>query len=322
LKLKTTPTGQTVQSDGIEILDQGALPPAYGRSRFERIALDSGGVAVMSRIIPANDLSIMVEPAEKDRIISSVLLKGSAALTLKDEETIMPEADTGYAFRYQNNPAKFSLKAGTEVLTFGISLPTNLYAQYLGDEIPDAVRCWIDQASSEHHLKTFSAPNELRAIFMGAETAALVGPLRRAYFEGAALMYASLVANEIAKQDGDHLSSEIAHLTRHEIDAVQAAYEELKRNLGNPPTLSQLARGVGLTEKRINHAFKAQFGTTVFEALRKERLEHAKRLLEETDLVPKEIAWASGYRHVSNFSNAFRRQFGCSPAKYKNHLKN
>jgi transcriptional regulator GlxA family with amidase domain len=48
-----------------------------------------------------------------------------------------------------------------------------------------------------------------------------------------------------------------------------------------PPRLGDLAHPVGLTEKRPNTGFRLMFGATVFEALRNERLDHARQALEE-----------------------------------------
>ncbi len=45
-----------------------------------------------------------------------------------------------------------------------------------------------------------------------------------------------------------------------------------------------------MSEKALNAGFRELFGTTVFETLRNERLEHARIALENTDLSVKEIA--------------------------------
>jgi AraC-like DNA-binding protein len=316
-KLNATLSEEASEPRRVEVHDRASLPNHFGETRFERIALDGGAAVAINRVTPANDIEIMAEASDENRIISSIFLKGRASITVGDNHAICPQTDTGYAFRYRNEPTRFNLKAGAEVVTFGVSVPVSLYARYLGDDIPDALRCWIAEPTTGHHLKTFKAPRELRAIFMGSESIDFVGPLRRAYFEGAALIYVSLVANEIAKQQGQVLSLAASSLTKSDIDAVEAARSILLQDIAEPPTLSALAQAVGLSEKRLNQAFKLRFGTTVFELLRKERLDYARLLLEETGMVPKEVAWASGYRHVSNFSNAFRRQFGYSPAKYK-----
>jgi AraC-like DNA-binding protein len=83
-----------------------------------------------------------------------------------------------------------------------------------------------------------------------------------------------------------------------------------------PPTLGELADAVGLSEKRLNTAFRLLFGSTVFEILRNHRLEHARQVLEEDSVALKEIAHRVGYTHVSNFIHAFRARYGTTPQQY------
>ena len=84
----------------------------------------------------------------------------------------------------------------------------------------------------------------------------------------------------------------------------------------HPPLLGELAIAVGLTEKRLNAGFRLLFGTTVFEALRNERLEHARQALQSERVSLKDVAFRVGYNHVANFSTAFSARFGATPRQY------
>jgi AraC-like DNA-binding protein len=85
----------------------------------------------------------------------------------------------------------------------------------------------------------------------------------------------------------------------------------------NPPFLLELARQVGLNEKKLNLGFKQVFGTTVFDYLRTYRLEKAKQLLNEGKMNVTEVAFGVGYLHHSTFSRSFTRHFGISPMAYR-----
>jgi AraC-like DNA-binding protein len=84
-----------------------------------------------------------------------------------------------------------------------------------------------------------------------------------------------------------------------------------------PPSLGELAAAAGLTEKRLNAGFRALFGTTVFETLRNERLEHARLVLDSEEVTLKAIAFRVGYNHVTNFINAFAARYGAPPRQYR-----
>jgi AraC-like DNA-binding protein len=67
---------------------------------------------------------------------------------------------------------------------------------------------------------------------------------------------------------------------------------------------------------RLNAGFRAVFGSTVFEALRNERLEHARLALETGGVSLEEAAFRVGYNHPTNFINAFSARYGASPGRY------
>ena len=45
------------------------------------------------------------------------------------------------------------------------------------------------------------------------------------------------------------------------------------------------------------------------------QLEHAKQLLQDTDIPVTEIAMQSGYQNVSYFIRSFKKTYGVSPLK-------
>jgi transcriptional regulator GlxA family with amidase domain len=107
-----------------------------------------------------------------------------------------------------------------------------------------------------------------------------------------------------------------AVLTRREQKKVREAREHLLSDMRNPPSLGMLAALVSLSEKKLNAGFRAQFGTTVYETLRNERLEHARLVLEEGRTPLEDVARRVGYNHVTNFINAFTAHYGAPPRRY------
>lgn len=98
---------------------------------------------------------------------------------------------------------------------------------------------------------------------------------------------------------------------------VRAAIRHLSQNLNNPPTVEQLARLVGTSEKRLSRAFREDLGQTVFEYLRDERLRIAQRLLGQTPLSIANIAEEIGFSSAANFATAFRERFQMTPSTYR-----
>ena len=80
-----------------------------------------------------------------------------------------------------------------------------------------------------------------------------------------------------------------------------------------PPSITALARSVGINPSRLGEGFRAEYGETTSGFVRRLRLEHARALLLQTELQVREVARRAGYRHHSTFTAAFVRHFGFPP---------
>jgi len=146
-----------------------------------------------------------------------------------------------------------------------------------------------------------------RNIQIGAQ-----GTLQQVQWEGTALLCMALVEESMRQ------SKEPAefHLTRIDREKAEKALDLLMGDLRDPPCLSDLAKELSITEKRLNMVFKSVFGDTVFDYLRSLRLEKSRRLIEKTDMAIKEVAWTVGYNYTTNFSKAFTAKYDMTPASY------
>jgi AraC-like DNA-binding protein len=138
-----------------------------------------------------------------------------------------------------------------------------------------------------------------------------VGEMQRLYLHGKIL---EVMAAVMADLTGQAAPAERGSRQRGQ---VQEAREILGADLRAVPSLAALASQVRSTPRGLNEGFRELFGQTVSEYVLEARLNHARELLETTPLALKEIADRVGYAHVSNFTNAFSRRFGISPARYR-----
>lgn len=118
--------------------------------------------------------------------------------------------------------------------------------------------------------------------------------------------------HERVHEDGDALRP----LTARERDAVRRAGLLIEENLSEPLSLGELADMVGLSQRRLTQGFREQFNSTIFGYLRESRLKTARRLLGETEMPLKQIAYLIGYGHANNLIAAYRDRFGVSPRRH------
>ena len=91
----------------------------------------------------------------------------------------------------------------------------------------------------------------------------------------------------------------------------------MKNNFQRPVYLEELARLASVSNATLMRHFRASFGCTPMEYLRRLRLRHAAELLVNTTLAVKEIADLSGFPTEAWFFRAFRKNYGVSPAEFR-----
>ena len=81
--------------------------------------------------------------------------------------------------------------------------------------------------------------------------------------------------------------------------------------------LAEVASIAGLNESYFSSKFKKEFGKSFVEYLKDVRINHAKKLMENTNLKIYEISQAVGYRNVEHFTRIFKAHVGVTPKQYK-----
>lgn len=136
------------------------------------------------------------------------------------------------------------------------------------------------------------------------------------------LMYLEAKANEFIAikfndLQGSFQKSEDVCLSDYDIQRIDMAKNILIDNMVNPPSITELAKTVGLNSTKLKKGFKSIYNTTAFVFLRDTRLEYSKKLLFCGDMTIAEIANKVGYANPSKFSRAFRNKYGLNPKDVK-----
>ena len=103
-------------------------------------------------------------------------------------------------------------------------------------------------------------------------------------------------------------------LSETDKENIFKAAELISANIKEAFTIHELSIKCAINENKLQKGFKKLFGKTVFEHLTELRMERADKLLRCSDDSVTNIAYEVGYKNVSNFSTAFKRFYGYSPA--------
>ena len=98
---------------------------------------------------------------------------------------------------------------------------------------------------------------------------------------------------------------------------IRQAMSQIERNMEEPPSVPEIARALGVSQRQLERQFKKHVGCTVVQFGLLLRLQNARVLLISTDLSVREIATASGFNTLSHFTYSFRKFFGRRPSEYR-----
>jgi transcriptional regulator GlxA family with amidase domain len=87
--------------------------------------------------------------------------------------------------------------------------------------------------------------------------------------------------------------------------------------LDEPLTVAQLAHHASTSERTFNRRFRQETGTTPLRWLHAQRVDHARRLLEASDLPVEAVAQRCGFGSAATLRQHFRRATSTTPTAYR-----
>ena len=102
---------------------------------------------------------------------------------------------------------------------------------------------------------------------------------------------------------------------RNTVEKEMVSY--IQQNFTGKISLREFGEQFHLSEKYISRYFKEHFHITLSQYVTYLRLEHAKQLLQDTDIPVTDVAMQSGYQNVSYFIRCFQMAYAVSPLKYR-----
>lgn len=286
------------------------------RATIERVELAPSLDVFLNEISVRRDLR--VEPVSRlsdQYVVSQVPIEGSVDLEFPDGEPAKATTSRGVFYRPVNQPPVYIFKAGGRFTSAGYTLDVDRIERLFEGHVPIAFRPLLDRHAERSHCLSLRSDSAARRLARSLFARGLNGPLRRLTMEGVVLQLLAvqaMAAGELETRARDRHSG----LSGREQAAVGRARERLLSDMQRPPSLADLAKDVGLSERRLNAGFRQLYGATVFDVLRDQRLEHARQALEANALSLKELSYRVGYNHVSSFVHAFRARYGAPPRQF------
>ncbi|MDP1816337.1 MAG: AraC family transcriptional regulator [Leadbetterella sp.] len=106
-------------------------------------------------------------------------------------------------------------------------------------------------------------------------------------------------------------------ISKKDSERMSIIFDQILKNFKEPVSVEDLAQKVNLTKAAFCRYFKARTQKTFVEYLMQVRINHACKLLKETDLSVLEICYESGFNNLSNFNRQFLKLTKQNPKAFR-----
>ncbi len=139
--------------------------------------------------------------------------------------------------------------------------------------------------------------------------------LKKLFLEGKA--YQLLTRQIIEYQDDLKNDNKRSVLKTTDVRLIEEAASLLRKKMAKGQTIKSLSKEVGLNPNKLQKGFQSFYGVTVNQYLHDIRLEHAKKLLLNTEYSMAQIVDAVGLSSNSYFSKIFKEKYGVQPSQFR-----
>ena len=122
-----------------------------------------------------------------------------------------------------------------------------------------------------------------------------------------------------AEKNNDEFKSP---LKENDLEKIVKLGDYISENMSSKLTVKELSKVSGLSPLKLQEGMRFLHGKSLNSFIRDVKLEHAKDLIQNTDLSISEVVYKIGFNNRSYFSKIFRQRFGLLPFEFKEKKNN
>ncbi len=284
----------------------------YPAEEAQRIFLGPGLELAIADFKPEKDVMVDIELEHSSLEFCFCLLGKIRRNFQNGKNTILINSGDASLWFSPASETTIEYIANGPILGIGIRVNSSLFRSLPENEpeqIPAFFRGILPESNESFYCHAGKMTASTRIAVYQILNCVFQGFAKQVYLSGKVLELLAIVLADI------HLERRTL-LNPQDRDKLHQAREILVENLEDPPSLMELSHQVGLNDYKLKMGFREVFRTTVYGYLRQERLELARKLLEEGELNVTEVSYSVGYSSLSHFTKAFTSKFGTRPSAY------
>ncbi len=293
-----------------EILQHGvrySLPPHLGIGGFELWGDTDTCMACLSDVVFFQPC-IILESVHEKVFEFGQFYQGDVSFYKKQSEALPVEHGLNYLVNYPLFSAYKRMEPHIRLINVGIT-----YREKFFDTLPHILPddFW-ESAAAVLNPEALTIP-AITLICDQIRNCRLRGEALKIFIRGKALESFAITLDYIY----ENRKEPAVRLLPFDRSALESVKELLSERLINPPQIKELTRITGLNQQKLMAGFKQLNGITIYEYVKRARMQKAIELLLESDLPILEIAKRVGYRGDGHFHEAFREVYGTTPGRLR-----
>jgi len=293
-----------------------SIPPSIGEGFVRAVTLPNGLNICLTDNFVKDDMRI-----QRMRIDRSFYVLGMDEIRIAQKLTYITDKDslTNYPPIFAGVYLNSTLLDNTVISSRNnhsrsvrVIFDTAWMMKYLGLHKDDEVlRKYISLKSRRFTLEPMD--EGYRSLMNAIIDADPASPLYATILENRVMMvierFFSRLSELVKKHKAFHLNNDDVFLL---MEVEKTMVDDFSRT---PPTIDELSRKFSVGSSKLKRQFKQVYGLPIYEYYQKYRMEKAKDLLLSGEFTVKEVGYRLGYQNLSNFAQAFRKEYGILPSE-------
>jgi AraC-like DNA-binding protein len=296
---------------------QFALPPDYGIGNVHYFKLPNGLHAATFDFIWQKDWLLHREKNSDEFYtlrFEELTVPGTLELKI-DDQKIVEHNTTRYMSHLASSLTDWSYQgtAGTHTRGVSIVFTRKWLANYLDiNSTEELLSAYFAMKAGNMSMEPMDA--QYRQWLKNIVETDPSDPLRNTIVQNRVmLMIERFFAHLIRKMQDPALC---AGMAPEDVRRVMHIESLLTENIyQQPPPIQQLAKIASVSESKLKKDFKTLFKSPIYEYYQKVRMKAAREKLMTGEFSVKEVAMELGYSNLSNFTVAFKKEFGVLPSR-------